>query len=169
MLGIHIFSLAKLISKGFALDRQDRDTNGNDPGVDPALTALADRLHSTAIRVLRQVRSVDKDTGLSAPRLSLLSVLVFRGPATITELAEAEQVRPPTISRMVKDMEFDGLVSRSPDASDGRVQRIAATERGRQILNRGRQRRVEALAERIASLSAADRRIVQRALDVLDG
>jgi DNA-binding MarR family transcriptional regulator len=151
------------------LDRQDRDTHENGPKVDPALTALADRLHSTAIRVLREVRSVDKETGLSAARLSVLSVLVFRGPATITELAEAEQVRPPTISRMVKDMQFEGLVSRSPDAADGRIQRIEATARGQQILTRGRQRRVEALAARVAPLSAADRRVVQRALDILDG
>lgn len=134
---------------------------------DPAVTALADRLHSTAVRVLRRVRPVDAQTGLSGPRLSLLSVLVYGGPATITGLAEIEQVKPPTVSRMVKDMEWDGLLSRSPDPEDGRVQRISVTERGRALLEEGRRRRIAALARDLATLSPGDRALLDRAVAVL--
>jgi len=134
----------------------------------PLPMELADRLHSTAIRLLRTVRSVDTESGISGPRLSVLSVLVFRGPATITELAQAEQVTPPTISRMIKDMEWAGLVERRPDPSDGRVHRIRATRRGRRVLNEGRVRRVNAVAEFLEALDQSDRDTVAAAVTVLE-
>ena len=84
----------------------------------------ADRLHSAAIHLLRRLRREDAQSGLSAPRLSALSVLVFGGPLTLGELANAEQVRPPTMTRLVTALEADGLVTREPDASDGRLTRV---------------------------------------------
>jgi DNA-binding MarR family transcriptional regulator len=141
------------------VSRQDRP--------EPDVTALADRLHSTAIRILRRVRPVDAESGLTAPRLSLLSVLVFRGPATISELAEAEQVKPPTVSRMVKDMQWGGLVERQADPDDGRVRRVTATERGRSLLLEGRRRRVAALARDLAGLDPPDRDVLDRAVAIL--
>jgi hypothetical protein len=63
--------------------------------------AIADRLHSAAIHLLRRLRREDATSGLSAPRLSALSVIVFGGPLTLGELANAEQVRPPTMTRLV--------------------------------------------------------------------
>ena len=65
--------------------------------------AVADRLHSAAIHLLRRLRVEDEALGISAPRLSALSVLVFAGPRRVGELAEAEQVEPPT--RLVDGME----------------------------------------------------------------
>ena len=138
-------------------------------GTLPLPTELADRLHSAAIRLLRTVRSVDTESGISGPRLSVLSVLVFRGPATITELARAEQVKPPTISRMIKDMEWAGLVERRSDPSDGRVHRIRATRLGRQVLNAGRVRRVNAIAGSLESLGQSDRDTVAAAVAILEG
>ena len=55
---------------------------------------VADRVHSSAIHLLRRLRRVDEETGLSAPKLSALSVLVFGGPCSMGRLAAAEQVRP---------------------------------------------------------------------------
>ena len=134
----------------------------------PLPTELADRLHSAAVRLLRTVRAVDSESGISGPRLSVLSVLVFRGPATITELAQAEQVKPPTVSRMVKDMEWAGLVERRPDPSDRRVHRIRATRRGRRILQKGRVRRVEAVARSLGALGASDRDTMAAAVTILE-
>ena len=93
-------------------------------------TALAERLHSAAIHLLRRLRAEDDASGLTAPRLSALSVLVFGGPRTVGELARAEQVRAPTISRLVAGLERDGLVRRERDPDDARVQRIRATRAG---------------------------------------
>src|SRR6185436_19812846 len=85
---------------------------------------LAQRLHAAAIHLLRRLRAEDDASGLTAPRLSALSVLVFGGPRSIGELAAAEQVRPPTISRLVRELERDGLVRREADAGDARIQRV---------------------------------------------
>lgn len=128
----------------------------------------ADRLHSAAIHLLRRLRVVDRETGLSGPRLSALSVVVFGGPVTVTELAEAEQVSAATVSRMTKEMEGEGLVERSPDPDDGRVQRIRATDRGRRILEEGRRVRVGVLATRIGALESEDRETLDRAVEILE-
>jgi DNA-binding MarR family transcriptional regulator len=77
---------------------------------------LADQLHSAAIHLLRQLRKEDDASGLSAPRLSALSVVVFGGPITLGALARAEQVKPPTMTRLVDALEKDGYVKR--DAED---------------------------------------------------
>ena len=135
---------------------------------DPA-ERTADRLHSAAIHLLRRLRREDAKTGLSAPRLSALSVIVFAGPLTLGELANAEQVRPPTMTRLVSALEDEGLVTREPDASDGRLTRIRATSRGRTLLLRGRARRVAALSAEVRALPDADRDVVERAVEILEG
>jgi len=133
---------------------------------DPARSA--ERLHAAAIHLLRRLRRVDDASGLSAPRLSALSVLVVRGPCTLGELAAAEQVRAPTMTRLVTALERDGLVTRAADPKDGRVTRVAATARGRRVLAAGRTRRVQLLARSIEALPAADHAALTQILDVLE-
>jgi len=129
----------------------------------------ADRLHSAAIHLLRRLRREDAKSGLSAPRLSALSVLVFGGPLTLGELANAEQVRPPTMTRLVTALEADGLVTREPDASDGRLTRIRATPNGRTLLLRGRARRVAALTAEVRALAPDEREVLDAAVTILEG
>ena len=119
-----------------------------------AATQLADRLHSAAIHLLRRLRHEDSQTGLSGPRLSALSVVVFAGPVTLGELAAAEQVRPPTMTRLVRALVTRGLVTREPDARDGRIVRLRATPKGRTLMAEGRARRVRALACQLEHLDA---------------
>ena len=133
---------------------------------DPA--TLADRVHSAAIHLLRRLRKQDDASGLSAARLSALSVVVFGGPVTIGQLAAAEQVSPPTMTRLLAAMEGDGLVTRAGDAGDQRVVWISPTPRGRRLLREGRRRRVAVLATEVATLSKADRELLSRATDVLE-
>lgn len=129
---------------------------------------IADRLHSAAIHVLRRLRVEDKAIGLSGPRASALSVIVFRGPVTMSALAEAEQVRPPTITRLVAGLERRGLVRRVSDARDGRVQLVEATAAGRRLLNRGRARRVARLAQGVAQLTTDDQEVLARAAELME-
>lgn len=128
----------------------------------------ADRLHSAAIHLLRQVARHDAASGLSAARLSALSVIVYGGPMTIGELARAERVSMPTVSRLIQGMERDGLVAREADTGDRRVVRLRATEHGEDILREARCRRIESLARRIEALPADDLSTLQRAAEVLD-
>ena len=128
---------------------------------------MADQLHSAAIHLLRRLRVHDDAAGLSARRLSALSVIVFAGPITVTALAEAEQVRPPTISRLVKDLEWEGLVERVDNPSDRRVQLLQATPHGEQLLQEGRQRRVAALAADIDGLTEDERAALAVSIPIL--
>ena len=129
----------------------------------------ADRLHSVAIHMLRRLRRVDAASGMSAPRLSALSVVVFAGPLTIGALAEAEQVRRPTMTRLVHALQRAGYVRRGRDDRDGRVVRIAATAKGVRVMRAGRARRVRMLAGLLAQLPATDRAAVRRAVLALEG
>jgi DNA-binding MarR family transcriptional regulator len=134
----------------------------------PDARVVADRLHSAAIHLLRRLRVEDKAMGLSAPRASALSVLVFRGPVTMSALAEAEQVRRPTITRLVDSLERRGLVRRVSDAEDGRVQLVEATAAGKRLLQKGRARRVERLMRGIAQLRLEDQQLLKRAAELME-
>ncbi len=129
---------------------------------------VADRLHSVAIHLLRRLRREDDASGLPAPQLSALSVLVFAGPQTLGALAAAEQVRPPTITRLIRALEAAGLVEREIDPDDRRISRIEATARGARLLHEGRRRRVASLNASLRRLSARDRALILRALPVLE-
>jgi DNA-binding MarR family transcriptional regulator len=133
-----------------------------------AAVEAADRFHSAAIHVLRRVRRVDVETGVGAARLSALSVLVFGGPRTLGELATAEQVRRPTMTRIVQALEEDGLVRRESDPDDGRVVRVRATAKGERVMWRGRTRRVENLAALLAGLSASEVARVREAAELVE-
>lgn len=138
-----------------------------DVAVNPDSAEVADRLHSAAIRLLRRLRKQDEASGLTGPQASALSVLVFAGPMNLGALAAAEQVRAPTMSRLAKDMEALGLVLRRPDPEDARGVRLEATEKGRAMFDRARERRLTALTGVMRRLSEDDRRTLDRAARLL--
>ena len=129
---------------------------------------VADGLHSAAIHLLRRIRRVDDESGLTAARLSALSVLVFGGPTTLGALARAEQVSAPTMSRLVRALERDGLVVREPHSEDGRAIVVAASPQGRAILERGRERRIVELAALLEGLEPAALEILTEASRLLE-
>jgi DNA-binding MarR family transcriptional regulator len=129
--------------------------------------ALADQLHSAAIHLLRQLRKEDDASGLSAPRLSALSVVVFGGPLTLGGLARAEQVKPPTMTRIVTGLEKEGLVKRKGDRGDRRLTRIEATAKGQKVLFAGRARRVEKLAIAVRRMEKKELAELRRGVQLL--
>lgn len=133
----------------------------------PDVVGVADRLHSAAIHLLRRVRKQDLATGEGPARLSALSVLVFGGPMTPGQLAAAEQVKPPTMTRIVAGLERSGLVKRIPDSADGRRVRIEATSEGTRLLQRGRKLRIEYLAKQLDGLTGRDLATIYRAVEIL--
>jgi DNA-binding MarR family transcriptional regulator len=117
---------------------------------------------------LRHVRREDSATGVPPAQLSALSVLVFGGPRTLGELAAAEQVRPPTMTRIVQALETRGLVRRELDAEDARIHRLYATAQGRRVMQHGRRRRVASLAALLARLSPDDVARVRDAAELVE-
>lgn len=130
---------------------------------------LPDRLHSMAIHLLRRLRTSDAASGLSAPKLSALSVLVFGGPRSLGELAAAEQIRPPSMTRLVQELQKLGLVNSAPSRDDRRAVVIRATAKGERLLQEGRSRRVQSLTAMLAALSSSERSTVERAVAILEG
>jgi len=126
--------------------------NQNKEEENPEALEAADRLHSAAIHLLRRLRIRDRELGVGPAQLSALSVLVFGGPKSLASLAEAEQVKPPTMSRIVAGLARAKLVYRRTDRQDRRALIIAATEKGVRIMQEGRSRRVKALAAVVRGL-----------------
>jgi DNA-binding MarR family transcriptional regulator len=128
---------------------------------------IAIRLHGASIRLLRMLRTGDGAGGISAPRLSALSSLVAGGPASLADLAEAEQVRPPTMSRIVETLVEAGLATRAPAPGDRRSVRIAATAKGERLMIDGRDRRIKLLTARLAKLADSELRALARGVEIL--
>jgi DNA-binding MarR family transcriptional regulator len=127
----------------------------------------ADRLHSAAIHLLRRVRRSDPLTGVPAAQLSALSVLMG-GALTLGEMAAAEQVRPPTMSTLVGDMERSGLVRRSSDPGDARIVRLEMTAKGRRVLAKGREMRIADIERRIRRLHPEEIATVAAAVAIVE-
>jgi DNA-binding MarR family transcriptional regulator len=126
--------------------------------------ALADRLHGAAIRLLRLVRVKDTATGIAPARLSALSVIVFGGPISLRDLARAEQVKPPTMSRIVNALETEGLARRRVNKQDRRALLIESTKKGAAALHAGRMRRVRFLAFYLSRLANSELADIDRAV-----
>ncbi|HEX8233921.1 MAG TPA: MarR family transcriptional regulator [Caulobacteraceae bacterium] len=129
--------------------------------------ATAERVHSAAIRLLRKLRRDDDKGGLSGPQASAISVLVFGGERSLGQLAAAEQVTAPTMSRLITQLEAEGLVERRPHPSDARGVLLRATNKGRALLQQAQERRLGRLEKAVAELPEEDRRTLAGAAELL--
>jgi DNA-binding MarR family transcriptional regulator len=129
---------------------------------------VADLIHSASIHVLRKASEQDRVAGISRARLSALSVIVFRGPLTLGELAAAEGVRSATMTGIVNGLEADRLVRRQPHARDRRSVHVEATAAGRRLLQRARAARIDLLAARLGDLSGDELDLLWRAGELLE-
>jgi DNA-binding MarR family transcriptional regulator len=119
------------------------------------------------IHLLRRLRRQDVASGEGPARLSALSVLVFGGPKTLGELAAAEQVKPPTMSRIVAVLARSKLVTIHAETQDARRMHIRATAKGVKLLQEGRQRRIDYLASRLSGLTREELAQVAESTEIL--
>ncbi len=133
----------------------------------PDLERVATDLHSVAIHLLRRLRTEDQALGIGPAQLSALSVVVFGGPISLTELAKAEQVRPPTMSRIVDALVKDGLVKREVNRTNRRAVIISATDKGVRVMREGRTRRVKQLVELLKPLNPSQVESLEKASETL--
>ena len=131
------------------------------------LADVAPQLNSVSIHLVRRARTADTALGVPPGQLSALSVLVFGGERTIAQLAETEQVTSPTMTRIVDGLEQAALAERHPHPQDGRATLVRATRKGRRVMERGRQRRVELITTLLERLSDEELGAVARAVDAL--
>ena len=128
---------------------------------------MADALHSAVIHLLRQLRVEDRASGIGPAQLSALSVLVFGGSMSLKQLAEIEQVKPPTMVRIVRGLVEQHLATSRVDGDDARKVHISASARGRAVMLRARSRRVEALARILSEKSKVERIEIANAVRIL--
>jgi len=132
-----------------------------------AVVDLAPRLRSAVTRLNRRLRSSSLG-GISPGQASALAMIERLGAPALSELAAAEQVRPPSMTRLVDALEAEGLVLRRVDDVDRRCQRVTLTSAGRRALATIRSRKTAFLEERLGSLSATELDAIGRALGILE-
>lgn len=115
-------------------------------------------------RRLRQQAATDATPSM----LSALSSLDLAGPLRLGDLASLEQVRPPSMTRIVARLEEEGLVERAPDPGDRRSALMSLTRAGRDLIARNRTRKDAYLAHRIRSLDPGDIEALGAALPALE-
>src|SRR3984885_4816453 len=137
----------------------------------PTLTDSAARLRMAIVRTARRLRqeAAAEATGLTPTSTAALSTIERHGPLTPSELALAERVRRPTVTRTLGCLEREGLVERTPDPADGRSSLVSVNGAGRERLRRLRGRKNAYLARRMRDMPAADVEVLERAAEILEG
>ena len=129
--------------------------------------SIADRLRPVLLRVGRELRREARQVGVSPEQVALLVGIKYSPGIGVRELAARERVTPPALSNHVDRLERDGLVSRTPSASDRRRVGLALTDEGQRVLRRVRSRRTAWLAKRLGSLSPEELDAVEAAVEPL--
>jgi DNA-binding MarR family transcriptional regulator len=129
--------------------------------------ALAARLRLGVTRLARRLRQ-EAEAGVTPSMLSALSSAERQGPLTMRELCHAEQVQPPTMTRIVAALVEAGLVERKADPTDGRVAWVTVTPEGSRLLERSRRRKEAYLARALRSLGQDELRTLEEAAGILE-
>jgi DNA-binding MarR family transcriptional regulator len=129
---------------------------------------LAPRLRWAITRMARRLRQ-EAGTDLGPSQVAALATIERHGPLSPSELAEAERIKRPTATRILRHLEEGGLVERVRDPADGRASILSITAAGRTLLRRLRARKTAYLATRLDKLDAEDRRTLERAAELLEG
>lgn len=125
-------------------------------------------VNSAAIHLLRRLAREDAASDVGPAQLSALSVLVFGGPHRVSDLADAERVAVPTMSRVVTALELRGLVRRAPDPDDRRAALIHATGAGEAALDQARRARLALLRKGIRGLTSRERDVLAQAASLME-
>ncbi|HEX6329308.1 MAG TPA: MarR family transcriptional regulator [Jiangellaceae bacterium] len=120
------------------------------------------------MRLARRLRNEREDTSLSLNQLSAMGTLARLGPITLGELASAERIQPPSMTRTVSALEQRGLVARESDSDDRRLVIVRLSDEGKRMLAADRRRREAWLNQRLRELTSDEREVLRRAVPVLE-
>jgi len=129
---------------------------------------VANNIHSAAIHLLRALKGRERIKGISHAQLSALSVLYFSGALTISQLAGAEGVKLPTMSRLVKDMRAARLLKRQQHRTDARSSVVSITAKGKRLFEGARNARLMSITTAIEKFSTADLKTLAKAASLLE-
>lgn len=129
---------------------------------------LAAAINSAAVHLLRRLAREDVVSDVGPAQLSALSVLVFAGPQRVSDLADAERVAVPTMSRVVTALEQRGFIRRVPDPGDRRAARVHATAAGEAAMEQARRARLALLRQGIDALTSQERAVLGQAAELME-
>lgn len=129
---------------------------------------LAQSLREILGRSHRVLREQGGRLGLTSSQTEVLGYVHREGPLTITALANRQRVRSQSMGATVEALLKMGLVTVTPDPSDGRQKVVSVTDEARELINEGRSARTDWLAKQLESLSPVERRTLAQAHTLLD-
>jgi len=132
------------------------------------ISELASLLRPALLRLTRIVRNQRVDMSVTLTQLSAMATLQKRGAMSAGELASCERVQPPSMTKVLANLEERGLVRRDAHPSDRRQAIIAITDEGIALLDSERRSRDAWLSKRLTTLSAEERALLQRVIPILD-
>jgi DNA-binding MarR family transcriptional regulator len=129
---------------------------------------LAATIRPSLLRLTRLVRNQRVDMSVTLTQLSAMATLSKRGSMSAGELAAAERVQPPSMTKVLANLEEQGFVQRVPHPGDRRQAIVSITEKGEQLLESERRSRDAWLAQRLAKLTADERALLRAVVPILD-
>lgn len=132
------------------------------------IAELAALLRPSLLRLTRLVRNQRVDTSVTLTQLSAMATLNKHGAMSAGELATCEKVQPPSMTKVLANLEERGLVRRDVHPSDKRQAIIAITDAGVELLDSERRSRDQWLTKRLSALTADERALLQRVVPILD-
>ncbi len=128
---------------------------------------IADSLHTASVLLVRMLRNEENDHGLSTAQKSVLTRLITEGNHTISDLAKAERVKVPTMTRLIQRLEYEGFVVRSKDQYDQRISKIDYTSKAWSAMEHSQKQRTNSLKNKIDYLSKDELKILIKCLPIL--
>jgi DNA-binding MarR family transcriptional regulator len=120
-------------------------------------------------RLRRRLREIAGVGDLTPSQVSVLSRLDKDGPASASDLAAAERIRPQSMAATLGALDEHGLIRRDADPDDGRRHLVSLTPAGIERLEGDRQARQEWLARALQErFTESERRTVREGLALLD-
>lgn len=134
----------------------------------PDIAPLANELRLSIHRLTRRLRQQHPEEELTLTQLSAAAIVWREGPMTAGDLAIREQVRPPSITRVVDGLVAVGVVRRKENPADGRQVLVEITDHGAQRMEENVRARTAWLAQQLITLSVKDRETLTRAAAIMN-
>jgi DNA-binding MarR family transcriptional regulator len=125
--------------------------------MEETIAETAARLRRAVTRLNRKLRGTAPERVSPGMASMLASIAKHKNPS-LGDLALAEHIKPPSVTRLVRDMEREGLITCTLDADDRRCTRVSLTSAGRRELDTIRKKKAEFIEQRLLTLSVADQR-----------
>jgi DNA-binding MarR family transcriptional regulator len=134
--------------------------------VDPS--DVAPVLRAGVLRLARRLRVQRDRSALSNAKVAVLSHLAREGESTPARISRDERQQPQSLTRVLAELEVDGLIDRRPDPDDGRQRVLRLTEPGQAALHADMTLRDRWLTDAITGLPPTELGVLALAAGIIE-